>query len=176
MGTESTPISASVQASSAPASESAAASTDSGAASEAPASGDNWAYVASGTWCLTGIESKKALATPLAASLNFTNEGGVARTWRVLKNLTGFWILRGLKADVASDISYDEMMAEAKNAEKFLSLYNPNHSLFFNPDSMKASVDEFMRMEESVRESQDLKELVVLSFQYLGEYQGGEDE
>lgn len=112
----------------------------------APASGDNWAYVASGTWCLTGIESKKALATPLAASLNFTNEGGVARTWRVLKNLTGFWILRGLKADVASDISYDEMMAEAKNAEKFLSLYNPNHSLFFNPDSMKASVDEFMRM------------------------------
>lgn len=112
----------------------------------APATGDNWAYVASGTWCLTGIESKKALATPLAASLNFTNEGGVAHTWRVLKNLTGFWILRGLKADVASEISYDEMMEEARSAEKFRSLYNPNHSLFFNPDSMKASVDEFMRM------------------------------
>lgn len=111
----------------------------------APAAGDNWAYIASGTWCLTGIESKKALATPLSASLNFTNEGGVAHTWRVLKNLTGFWILRGLKDDVAKEISYDAMMQEAEKEVKFRSLYNPNHSLFFNPASMKASVDEFMK-------------------------------
>lgn len=114
----------------------------------APATGDeNWAYVASGTWCLTGIESPKALATPLAAELNFTNEGGVAHTYRVLKNLTGFWILRGLKDDVAKDVSYDDVMKLAETeARKFRCFYNPNHSLFFNPESMKASVDEFMKM------------------------------
>ena len=114
----------------------------------APAVGDrNWAYVASGTWCLTGIESPKALATPLAAELNFTNEGGVAHTYRVLKNLTGFWILRGLKDDVAKDVSYDDIMMKAETeARKFRCFYNPNHELFFNPESMKASVDEFMKM------------------------------
>lgn len=112
----------------------------------APAVGEkNWAYIASGTWCLTGIESPKALATPRAAELNFTNEGGVAHTYRVLKNLTGFWILRGLKEDVAKELSYDRMMEEAVRARKFRCFYNPNHPLFFNPESMKAAVDEFMR-------------------------------
>lgn len=112
----------------------------------APAVGEkNWAYIASGTWCLTGIESPKALATPRAAELNFTNEGGVAHTYRVLKNLTGFWILRGLKEDVAKEISYDRMMEEAVRARRFRCFYNPNHPLFFNPESMKAAVDEFMR-------------------------------
>ena len=111
-----------------------------------PAVGDNWAYVASGTWCLTGIESPKALATPASAELNFTNEGGVAHTWRVLKNLTGFWILRGLKDALGKDVSYNALMAEAEKAPKFRSLYNPNHQLFFNPESMKNSVDEFMKL------------------------------
>lgn len=112
----------------------------------APAVGEkNWAYIASGTWCLTGIESPKALATPRAAELNFTNEGGVAHTYRVLKNLTGFWILRGLKEDVAKELSYDQMMEEAVRARKFRCFYNPNHPLFFNPESMKDAVDEFMR-------------------------------
>lgn len=111
-----------------------------------PAIGENWAYVASGTWCLTGIESGKALATPAAAALNFTNEGGVAHTWRVLKNLTGFWILRGLKEELGKDIPYNDLMLEAEKVPKFRSLYNPNHQLFFNPKSMKDSVDEFMKM------------------------------
>lgn len=112
----------------------------------APAVGEkNWAYIASGTWCLTGIESPKALATPRAAELNFTNEGGVAHTYRVLKNLTGFWILRGLKEDVAKELSYDRMMEEAVRARKFRCFYNPNYPLFFNPESMKDAVDEFMR-------------------------------
>ena len=112
----------------------------------APAVGEkNWAYIASGTWCLTGIESPKALATPRAAELNYTNEGGVAHTYRVLKNLTGFWILRGLKEDVAKELSYDRMMEEAVRARKFRCFYNPNHPLFFNPESMKDAVDEFMR-------------------------------
>lgn len=43
-------------------------------------------------------------------------------------------------------------------------------------DKLIDNIDEFVRMEESVRESQDLKKVVVFSFQYLGEYQGGEDE
>ncbi len=121
------------------------------AVAAAPADGlKNWAYVASGTWCLTGIESPKALATPLAAELNFTNEGGVANTYRILKNLTGFWILRGLKEDVAKDISYNDMMADAEKARKFRCFYNPNHSLFFNPESMKGAVDEFMKMSGQV--------------------------
>ncbi len=109
----------------------------------APARGTDWAYIASGTWCLTGIESPVALPTPRAIELNFTNEGGVAGTWRVLKNLTGFWILRGLKADVAPDLSYDELMAKAWNSAPFRSLFNPNDALFFNPESMKSAADAF---------------------------------
>lgn len=115
------------------------------AVASSPAVGNEWAYVSSGTWCLVGIESKKALASKESAALNFTNEGGVAGTWRVLKNLTGFWILRGIKAAVASDISYDELMAEARKAKPFQSLFNPNDAAFFNPESMKDAIDEYMK-------------------------------
>ena len=66
----------------------------------APAVGEkNWAYIASGTWCLTGIESPKALATPRAADRNFTHEGGGAHPERGLKDLPGFWIRRGLQSE-----------------------------------------------------------------------------
>ncbi len=111
------------------------------AVAASPASGSDWAYISSGTWCLTGIESKKALATKRAAELNFTNEGGVYHTWRVLKNLTGFWILRGIKEAVAKNISYDEMMRLARAAKPFQSIFNPNDPSFFNPPSMKDAID-----------------------------------
>ena len=115
------------------------------AVASSPAVGNEWAYISSGTWCLVGIESKKALASKEAAALNFTNEGGVAGTWRVLKNLTGFWILRGIKSAVAADISYDELMEQARKAEPFRSLFNPNDPSFFNPESMKDAIDEFLK-------------------------------
>jgi sugar (pentulose or hexulose) kinase len=59
-----------------------------------PLPGDNAAYISSGTWSLMGIESKNPIISETAFKYNFTNEGGICSTFRVLKNLTGLWLLQ----------------------------------------------------------------------------------
>ncbi|HEX8835133.1 MAG TPA: FGGY family carbohydrate kinase, partial [Abditibacteriaceae bacterium] len=49
-----------------------------------PASGDNWAYLSSGTWSLMGLELPQPLINDRVAGLNFTNEGGINGTIRFL--------------------------------------------------------------------------------------------
>jgi rhamnulokinase len=43
------------------------------------------AYISSGTWSLIGVERDSPLITRDIAQLNFTNEGGVYGTFRLLK-------------------------------------------------------------------------------------------
>lgn len=56
-----------------------------------PASKGNWAFLSSGTWSLMGIELNKPLLGSDSMKYNFTNEGGVEKTTRFLKNIIGLW-------------------------------------------------------------------------------------
>lgn len=58
-----------------------------------PAIDDHFAYLSSGTWSLMGIESPTPIITEQMASMNYTNEGGAKGDVRVLKNITGMWLL-----------------------------------------------------------------------------------
>ena len=73
----------------------ASCSHDTGAAIAAvPASNqEGWGYLSSGTWSLLGVESPVPILTEEARQLNFTNEVGYGGTIRLLKNITGLWIL-----------------------------------------------------------------------------------
>ena len=51
------------------------------------------AYISSGTWSLIGVEMDSPITTPLALAENVTNELGFGGTVRLLKNVTGFWLL-----------------------------------------------------------------------------------
>lgn len=54
----------------------------------------NWAYISLGTWALMGIESPCPIVNETVAAFNFTNEGGVGSTTRVLKNICGLWLIQ----------------------------------------------------------------------------------
>ena len=57
-----------------------------------PAVDEGFLYISSGTWSLMGIESPEPVLTELSEKYDFTNEGGVFGTIRVLKNIMGLWI------------------------------------------------------------------------------------
>src|SRR5262249_6878487 len=59
-----------------------------------PASGDRWAYISSGTWSLMGAELPGPLINEKVQQCNFTNEGGVGGTIRLLKNVMGLWLVQ----------------------------------------------------------------------------------
>jgi len=59
-----------------------------------PATGDDWAFVSSGTWSLVGTTLQAPCVTAAARAMNFTNLGGVGGSICFLKNVNGLWILR----------------------------------------------------------------------------------
>jgi rhamnulokinase len=59
-----------------------------------PASGDDWAFISSGTWSLVGSVLDAPCVNDDARALNFTNLGGVGGRIYFLKNVNGMWLLR----------------------------------------------------------------------------------
>ena len=54
----------------------------------------DWCYISLGTWALMGIESPRPVVNDAVLKLNFTNEGGVGGTTRLLKNIAGLWLVQ----------------------------------------------------------------------------------
>src|SRR5205085_8666963 len=70
---------------------------DTGSAVAAIASDKETAFLSSGTWSLMGAEVAEPIMTPEALAFNFTNEGGVGGTIRLLKNIMGMWLLQSCR-------------------------------------------------------------------------------
>lgn len=104
-----------------------------------PALNRNFAYLSSGTWSLMGIETDAPVINKETEELNFTNEGGVEGTIRLLKNICGMWLLERCRA-AWGETSYPELIAEAEAAEPFRSLINPDDPLFANPADMEKAI------------------------------------
>ncbi len=123
----------------------AVASHDTGSAVAAvPAEDDNFAYLSSGTWSLMGIESKEPIIDERSFAMNFTNEGGVEGTVRVLKNICGMWLLERCRAEWP-ETNYSEIAAAAELSEPFRSVINPDAPCFANPLSMTEAIADYCR-------------------------------
>src|SRR5439155_3434166 len=59
-----------------------------------PGEGDDWAYLSAGTWCLFGVEASRPYLDPAVLEAGFGNEGGVRGTIRLLRNITGLWLVQ----------------------------------------------------------------------------------
>ena len=115
---------------------------DTGSAVAAIAAGGDTAFISSGTWSLLGTESPAPIVTPEARAFNFTNEGGVGGTTRVLKNIMGMWLLQGCRKQWrASD--YGSLVALAKPQPDLTSLIDPDHSSFLHPEDMVSAIAQY---------------------------------
>ena len=104
-----------------------------------PAVNRNFAYLSSGTWSLMGVETDAPVITEETEALNFTNEGGVEGTIRLLKNICGMWLLERCRT-AWGETSYPELISEANASEPFRSLINPDDALFANPMNMEQAI------------------------------------
>jgi rhamnulokinase len=126
----------------------ATASHDTAAAVAAvPAVGENFAYISSGTWSCMGIESPKPVIDERTRKYNITNEGGVGGTFRLLKNITGLWLLQECKREWSADreYSYDDLIKMAGDSPPFGAVIDPDRPQFLKPTSMVSAIGEFCR-------------------------------
>ncbi|MGD8362682.1 MAG: FGGY-family carbohydrate kinase, partial [Gemmatimonadota bacterium] len=108
-----------------------------------PAEGDDWGFISSGTWSLVGMETPAPVITERAMKLNFTNEGGIAGTNRLLKNITGLWLVQRLRDKLAPKADYGVLERGASSATPLVSFIEPDDPRFLNPDSMTKAIANF---------------------------------
>lgn len=124
----------------------APATHDTGSAVAAISAREGTAFLSSGTWSLVGTEIDQPILSTEALRLNFTNEGGVEGTTRLLKNVMGLWMLQECRQTWAArgqkreDI---ELLEMASPETPFASLVDPDDESFLRPASMPAAIDAF---------------------------------
>lgn len=107
-----------------------------------PAQNKNFAYLSSGTWSLMGVETDAPVINADTEAMNFTNEGGVNGTIRLLKNICGMWLLERCRAGW-DETSYPELIAEANASEPFRNLIAPDDPVFANPADMEEAIKSY---------------------------------
>ena len=106
----------------------------------------DWCYLSSGTWSLLGVEVPRPVINAETMRYNFTNEGGVAGTTRLLKNIMGLWLVQECRrtwARAGRELSYEELTARAEAAPPFVTLVDPDDVTFLAPGDMPARLAAF---------------------------------
>jgi rhamnulokinase len=108
-----------------------------------PASDPGFVYISSGTWSLVGAEVAAPVLTAAAEQANFTNEGGVNGTFRLLRNVTGLWLVQGCRRrwGLEGPEAYARLADAAREAEGLAAFVDPDDPAFFNPPDMVAAIE-----------------------------------
>ncbi len=113
-----------------------------------PATGEDWAFLSSGTWSLMGMELKEPLVTDRARELNVTNEIGYGHSVRLLKNIVGLWLVQECKrywADREQDLDYGVLTHLAASSPPFEAIINPADPRFVSPGDMPEKIAAFCK-------------------------------
>ncbi len=112
-----------------------------------PAADERWAYLSSGTWSLMGIEIPEAIINDKTFEYEFTNEGGVENTIRLLKNIMGLWLVQECKRQwqqQGQDLSYVQLSRMAEKAEPFAGHIDVDYTDFLAPGDMPKRINEYL--------------------------------
>ncbi|AQW48763.1 rhamnulokinase family protein [Streptomyces violaceusniger] len=116
-----------------------------------PATTPDFAYIATGTWSLAGLELDAPVLTEASRAANFTNELGVDGTVRYLRNIMGLWMLqecvraweaqgstapRGTRGTTAAHTDLTALLQEAAQATPLRSVVDAGDPAFIAPHHM----------------------------------------
>src|SRR6266571_309840 len=103
-------------------------------------------FISAGTWSLVGVEVHEPVITEAAFVANLTNEGGVEGTFRLLRNVSGLWLLhecRRVWAEEGQRWEFAELVELAERSPPLRSFVDPNDPGFLAPGDMPARIREF---------------------------------
>jgi rhamnulokinase len=113
-----------------------------------PAQGDRHAYLSSGTWSLMGVETREPVITDQSFEYGFTNEIGVFDMVRLLKNISGLWLVQECRRTwgaCGEEFGYEALTELAREATPFAAFIDPDFDEFALPGDMPARIAEYCR-------------------------------
>jgi rhamnulokinase len=108
-----------------------------------PLDDEDDAYISSGTWSLIGAEVTRPVVNEATLSSNFTNEGGAFKTFRLLRNVQGLWLLQECKrawSKSGRDYTYDQLSELARRAKPFKHVIDVDDSRLTTPADMPLAI------------------------------------
>ena len=123
------------------------ASHDTGSAVAGTALREGCAYLSSGTWSLLGVETGGPVLTEIAERHNFTNEGGVYGTNRLLKNVMGLWLLESCRQVWDGEgcfLGHERLAAELTDEVPGRVFMQPDAPRFLHPKNMVQEIREHL--------------------------------
>jgi len=115
-------------------------------AASKPGARPDWCYISLGTWALMGIESPRPVVNEQVAKLNFTNEGGVGGTTRLLKNITGLWLVQECRRvwnRSGENLHWEDLNRLGAAQRPLRSFVNPDAHDFLAPADMPEAIRRF---------------------------------
>lgn len=103
-------------------------------------------FISCGTWSLIGTELENPVMTDKSYSYNLTNESGIEKSTRFLKNLTGLWIIQEVKKEfeeLGKNYSYDDFEELISPTNQFKTLIDTEHPMFSKPGNMIEKIQIF---------------------------------
>ena len=111
-----------------------------------PGQRPDWCYISLGTWALMGVESPQPVVNDRVLALNFTNEGGVGSTFRLLKNIIGMWLLQECRRvwnQSGQNYGWEDLNKLSAAAKPLVSFINPDAQDFLAPENMPQAIRRF---------------------------------
>jgi rhamnulokinase len=113
-----------------------------------PAEGNDWCYISSGTWSLMGVEIPEPIINDKTLKYNYTNEGGVGGSIRLLKNIMGLWLVQECRRQwirEGREYTYAALAKMASESKPFGPLVNPDNLAFLSPGEMPRKIDDYCK-------------------------------
>ena len=117
-------------------------------AASRPGAKPDWCYISSGTWSLMGVEMPEPVVTPKCLELNFTNEGGVGGSTRLLKNICGLWLVQECRRHWNQEgvqYTWEHLTREAAEATPLTALVDVDDRSFLSPADMPEAIRAYCR-------------------------------
>lgn len=108
----------------------------------------NWAYLSSGTWSLMGIETPGPIINDATFKLDYTNEGGIGNTIRLLKNIMGLWLVQESRRHWAAEgdeLDYSQITQMALEAQPFQGVLDTGYAEFLAPGEMPEKINRYLQ-------------------------------
>lgn len=103
-------------------------------------------YISAGSWSLVGMELAAPLITDETFAANLTNEGGLAGTFRLLRNVDGLWLLHECRKAWKADghaWEFQDLVRMAEGSPPLRSFVEPNEPRFLAPGDLPGRIRAF---------------------------------
>jgi rhamnulokinase len=108
-----------------------------------PADRTDFAYISCGTWSLVGVELDRPVLSEASSQAGFTNEAGVDRTVRYLRNVMGLWLLHeSMRCWAAAGVqaSLTELLDQAASSQPLRAIIDADDMELLRAGGMPARI------------------------------------